>query len=68
MNILKRLFRKKSPMESWAEREIEIAVAREREADRKDAEEHGHKYNPKEFSYGGEISPWCAGTGKPIPC
>ena len=55
MNILKRLFRKKSPMELWAEHEVEVAVAREMEADRKDAEEHGRKYNPKEFSYGGEI-------------
>lgn len=55
MNILKRLFRKKSPMELWVEREVKIAVDRELEADRKDAEEHGRKYNPKEFSYGGEI-------------
>lgn len=40
MNILKRLFRKKSPMELWAEHEVEVAVAREMEADRKDAEWH----------------------------
>lgn len=46
---------RKSPMELWAEHEVEVAVAREMEADRKDAEEHGRKYSPKEFSYGGEI-------------
>ena len=53
--LFRKLFKKKSNMELWAEREIAIAIKREHEADRKDAEEHGRKYNPKDFSYGGEI-------------
>jgi len=57
MNIFKRLFKrnKKSNMLSWAEREVELAIEREHEFERKDAEEHDKKYNPKDFSYGGEI-------------
>lgn len=57
MNIFKRLFKrnKKSNMLSWAEREVALAIEREREAERKDAEEHGKKYDPKGFSYGGAI-------------
>lgn len=46
---------RKSPMETWVEREIRLAIEHEREAERKDAEEHGKKYDPKEFSYGGAI-------------
>lgn len=46
---------RKSPMESWVEREIRLAIEHEREAERKDAEEHGKKYDPKGFSYGGAI-------------
>lgn len=57
MNIFKRLFKrnKKSNMLSWAEREIGLAIEREREFERKDAEEHSKKYDPKGFSYGGAI-------------
>lgn len=55
MNIFKRLFRKKSGRELWAEKEIEIAVKREQEADREDCEKRGKKYSKKDFSYGGEI-------------
>ena len=57
MNIFKRMFKrnKKSNMLSWAEREVALAIEREHEFERKDAEEHGKKYNPKDFSYGGEI-------------
>lgn len=57
MNILKCLFKrnKKSNTLSWAEREVALAIEREREFERKDAEEHGKKYDPKEFSYGGAI-------------
>ena len=57
MNIFKRLFKrnKKSNMLSWAEREVELAIEREHEFERKDAEEHGKKYNTKEFSYGWAI-------------
>ena len=57
MNIFKRLFKrkKKSSSLSWAEREVELAIEREHEAERKDAEEHGKKYDPKEFSYGDAI-------------
>jgi hypothetical protein len=46
---------RKSPIEMWAEREVALAIEREREAERKDAEEHGKKYDPKGFSYGGAI-------------
>ena len=53
--LFRKLFEKKSSIELWAEREIAIAIELEHEAERKDAEEHGRKYNPKEFSYGGEI-------------
>lgn len=55
MNIFKRLFRKKSGKELWAEKEIELAVKREQEADREDCEKRGKKYSKKDFSYGGEI-------------
>lgn len=57
MNIFKRLFKrnKKSNMLSWAEREVELAIEREHEFERKDAEEHVKKYDPKGFSYGGAI-------------
>jgi hypothetical protein len=57
MNIFKRLFkhRQKSSTTSWAEREVALAIEREREFERKDAEEHGKKYDPKGFSYGGAI-------------
>lgn len=46
---------RKSPMETWVEREIRIAIEREQAADREDCERRGKKYNPKDFSYGGEI-------------
>lgn len=54
---LKALFkgRQKSPMEMWAEEEVRLAVEREQESERKDAEAHGRKYDHKGFSYGGEI-------------
>lgn len=56
MNIFKFFKRKKkSPMLLWAEREINLAIAREHEADRQEAESRGEKYDPKAFSYGGEI-------------
>lgn len=57
MNIFKRLFkhRQKSSTTSWAEREVALAIEHEREFERKDAEEHGKKYDPKGFSYGGAI-------------
>lgn len=46
MNIFKRLFKrnKKSSSLYWAEREVELAIEREHEVERKDAEEHGKKY------------------------
>lgn len=46
---------KKSPMEKWAENEVRLAIEREQAADREDCEKRGKKYNPKDFSYGGEI-------------
>lgn len=54
MNIFKRLFKrnKKSSNLSWAEHEVELAIEREHEFERKDAEEHGKKYDTKGFSYG----------------
>lgn len=45
----------KSPMQSWVEREVKIAIDREHAADKEDCEKRGKKYNPKEFSYGGAI-------------
>ena len=45
----------KSAMETWVEREVKIAIAREHAADKEDCEKRGKKYNPKEFSYGGAI-------------
>lgn len=47
--------RRKSPIQSWVEREVKIAIDREHASDREDCEKHGKKYNPKEFSYGGAI-------------
>lgn len=38
---------KKSAMEMWVEREVRLAIEREQEADRKDCEERGKKYNPQ---------------------
>ena len=57
MNIFKRLFKrkKKSSALSWAEREVALAIEHEREYERKDAEAHDRKYDPKGFSYGGAI-------------
>ena len=46
---------KKSPMEMWVENEVRLAIEREQAADREDCERRGKKYNPKDFSYGGEI-------------
>lgn len=46
---------RKSPMERWAEREINIAIEREQASEREDCEKRGKKYNPKDFDYGGEI-------------
>lgn len=46
---------KKSPMQSWVEREVKIAIDREHAADKEDCEKRGKKYNPKDFSYGGAI-------------
>lgn len=46
---------KKSPMQSWVEREVKIAIDREHAADKEDCERRGKKYNPKEFPYGGAI-------------
>lgn len=46
---------KKSPMQSWVEREVKIAIDRERAADKEECEKRGKKYNPKDFSYGGAI-------------
>lgn len=45
----------KSPMETWVEREVKIAIDREHAVDKEDCEKRGKKYNPKDFSYGGEI-------------
>lgn len=45
----------KSAMETWVEREVKIAIDRERAADKEDCEKRGKKYNPKDFSYGGAI-------------
>ena len=57
MNILKSLFKRKqkSSTLSWAEREVALVIKREREFERKNAEEHGKKYDPKGFSYGGAV-------------
>ena len=54
MNILNRIKQhfKKSPMDSWVEREIALAIEKERKYEREDAEKHGKKYNPEDWSYG----------------
>ena len=46
---------RKSPMEMWVEREVKIAIEREKAADKEDCEKRGKKYNSKDFSYGGAI-------------
>lgn len=46
---------RKSPMELWVENEIRLVIEREQAAEREDCERRGKRYNPKDFSYGGEI-------------
>ena len=69
VSAIKRFFRRrfgKSPHIRWAEKEIDLAVKREMEADKKEATEQGKKYNPKGFSYGGEIYKSALRSYKPM--
>lgn len=51
LNIIKRRFTE-SPMSTWAEREVALAIEKERKCEREDAEKHGKKYDEKDWSYG----------------